>query len=1520
MKRLLFLVSTLFILHSSFSIALASPAHIPQTGQTTCYDTNGTETSCDGTGQDGETRMGIAWPSPRFIDNSIALPAEQTVTDNLTGLIWAKEGNLITNRDSSFDADGTPQDGAVTWQHALDYVRKLNDDNYLGYNDWRLPNRDELASLTSKGETNPARWLNTQGFSNIQENGYWSSSSSTPYPNYAWYVYMSVDFVYYFNKTSNFYVLPVRGGQLGPFGALKLPKTGQKACYDESGSIIDCSGTGQDGELQTGAIWPEPRFIDNSDQTMYDNLTGLIWSKDANPAEVKNWQGALDYIKTLKSNSYLGHNDWRLPNRNELDTLVNKGQGNISAWLNTLGFNNVRAGYYWTSSNDAYYLHAARSVFMPNGEVDTANKTSFFYVWPVRGGYSGTVVHLNIAKDGAGKGAINPDNGTISRNGTNDYLLNAVVTLTAAPDPGSSFSGWSGACSGTSPCILTMDRAKSVTATFVPTETLLPGSWSYGDMVLNATAVVKSFTISNNGIAPLTVTGVSITGANPTQFSVSPGSCAILTPTLDPGTNCTLNVSFYPTTQGSKSAILHLTTSSVNSPTLDAQLSGIGIIPYYSLTMTSQGTGSGRVYYSSGGSCTDNCTQSFASGRPLQLTPVAASGSQFSGWSGCDRVTGDTCYVTMTEAKSIAASFNLAPSLVEQWVGNGPSGGIIGSLAINPSSPATVFAGTYFNGGLYRSNDGGASWNQSDSGLIDGYVYTLAINPLNPSTLYADTVNGGLFRSDDSGANWSLLNSGLQGARALVVNPASPDIIYASGCGGVCKSSDGGASWNPVNNGITLPYLTTEVNSLVINPAQPDTLYAGAQGGLDMYGGIFKSTDGGNVWIPLNILTHSSYTPLAIDPIAPDTLYAGTSGGGAYKSTDAGATWNAVNNGLSNLFVKALAVNPAIPSIIYAGTEGGVFRSTDGGGNWSPVNNGLTTIDVTELAVDPATPSSVYAGTNGGGVFKLTMVTAVPSIAVSPTSNDFGSVATYSSSTTQPFTISNSGNGDLLVTATTLGGANAGEFSLQPGSCPSLKPTVAPGASCTMEVTFIPITVGSRIATLQVASSDPDNPIKSVALTGFAYDPPPIGMITINSGASIINSTNVTLALAAFDNSGIVTDMRFSNSNTSWSDWEPYGTSMAWTLTTLGGDGSKTVFVQFRDGAGNPSGSFADSITLDTTPPFSTITSAPGPFYPSAAGTFTFSATESATFRCQLDSGPWGACSSPFSFSSLTDGSHTFSIKGTDIAGNPEATAKSYTFFIDTTAPDTTITGQPAALTNSAGGMFTFSSPDAVAIYQCKLDAGAWSHCFSQFSFTGVADGIHTFSVKAIDRSGNSDLTPATFTWTVDTVPPDTNITNHPSNPTTQAYAMFGFSSPDATASFECSLDGSQFASCTSPNGYVYLAIGSHNYQVRAKDQAGNVDPTPASYSWTFSCNVRVMGGSCYASIGEALSAAPDGGTIQVKTMSFLEALNFNYPKSLSFSGGYGPNFEPPTPGAMTTVNGLTMINGVMTVENLVIR
>ena len=128
--------------------------------------------------------------------------------------------------------------------------------------------------------------------------------------------------------------------------------------------------------------------------------------------------------------------------------------------------------------------------------------------------------------------------------------------------------------------------------------------------------------------------------------------------------------------------------------------------------------------------------------------------------------------------------------------------------------------------------------------------------------------------------------------------------------------------------------------------------------------------------------------------------------------------------------------------------------------------------------------------------------------------------------------------------------------------------------------------------------------------------------------------------------------------------------------------------------------------------------------------------------------------------------------------------------------------------------------------------AAGWTGT-APITYVVAAAGSHTLYPWAKDASGHVSAVFATpRIVVVDLTAPDTTLGAHPANPTNLTDASFTFSSPDGSATFECSLDGVTFASCTSAKSYTGLANGSHTFRVRAKDPAGNVDSTPASFTW----------------------------------------------------------------------------------------
>ncbi len=355
---------------------------LPQTGQATCYDETGAVILCAGTGQDGGLQAGVAWPDPRFTDNG-----DGTVTDLLTGLMWLKDAGCVESVDfqtamnsiSSLNSGGNNCGGGYTATHT----------------DWVMPNINELRSLINAGaQTSIASWLNTQGFSVAEPASfYWSSSTTSS--NRTFLVSMVDGSTGNYGRTSAAPIWPVRTDTNISQPPAPVWQTGMMACNDGA-QEIPCAGTGQDGELQRGVAWPDPRFTDNSDGTVTDNLTDLVWLRNANCFGGGGWINALDDANLLEDGQCgltdgSAAGDWRLPNSIEMSSLVDYSAIAYPSIVppalpQNHPFTGVQ-GMYWLSTSVVGQPLNAYNIDMTWGMSGQRIKTNTLwnnYRWPVR--------------------------------------------------------------------------------------------------------------------------------------------------------------------------------------------------------------------------------------------------------------------------------------------------------------------------------------------------------------------------------------------------------------------------------------------------------------------------------------------------------------------------------------------------------------------------------------------------------------------------------------------------------------------------------------------------------------------------------------------------------------------------------------------------------------------------------------------------------------------------------------------------------------------------------------------------------------------------------------------------------------------------------------------------------------------------------------------------------------------------------------------------------------------------------
>lgn len=330
------------------------PSGYIQTGQISCHDVSGLEITCQGSAQDAAFARGMACPDPRF-----ALD-QDTVLDRLTGLVWTQDANA-----SEFP---------LTWLEALEWVRNMNIEHALGFSDWRLPNRRDLRSLASHQTRRPALPAG-HPFVNVFPGWYWSSTTAAIAPDHAWYVSMDGARMFYGGKDQSFMVWPVRGV------GTTLPVTGQKHCYDAHGKAISCAGSGQDAEFQAGTPWPEVRFLLDA-ESIVDQLTGLRWLRNADlTGSAVTWPDALAAVKAWRGTAPDGI-EWRLPNINELESLVDCGSHSPALPLGHAFLNVSEA--YWSSTTSMFEPDWAWALYLDKGAVGVGQKSGrHFRVWPV---------------------------------------------------------------------------------------------------------------------------------------------------------------------------------------------------------------------------------------------------------------------------------------------------------------------------------------------------------------------------------------------------------------------------------------------------------------------------------------------------------------------------------------------------------------------------------------------------------------------------------------------------------------------------------------------------------------------------------------------------------------------------------------------------------------------------------------------------------------------------------------------------------------------------------------------------------------------------------------------------------------------------------------------------------------------------------------------------------------------------------------------------------------------------------
>jgi len=365
-----------------------------------------------------------------------------------------------------------------------------------------------------------------------------------------------------------------------------------------------------------------------------------------------------------------------------------------------------------------------------------------------------------------------------------------------------------------------------------------------------------------------------------------------------------------------------------------------------------------------------------------------------------------------------------------QVPGGGGGAGRINCLTFDPANSNVMWIGAAC-GGLWKSTDGGVTWNSNTDLLPSLSISEIVIDPANTNVMYLGTgdkygiywqyetigqYSAGLLKSTDGGNTWN--QTGLNYAQSnvtviqrVVMNPANSSIMYAATNNGIYITSDAGVTW--------IQQLAGKFYDIEFCPSTPATLYCGDS--IRTY----KTTNGGTNWNPMPTIISTGRTSIAVTPANPNAVYVWSEGGGLYysnnlgvsftprtdpgtfagpygyydyvlavspvdenilftgglnvaRSTNGGIAWTTVSDwsswpaaNYSHADNHDLQFAPSSSQVIYSMNDGGIFKSTDQGATWTDLSNGLDIKQYYRLACSYQSPGTIYAGAQDNGTDRV---------------------------------------------------------------------------------------------------------------------------------------------------------------------------------------------------------------------------------------------------------------------------------------------------------------------------------------------------------------------------------------------------------------------------------------------------------------------------------------------------------------------------------------------------------------------
>lgn len=295
-------------------------------------------------------------------------------------------------------------------------------------------------------------------------------------------------------------------------------------------------------------------------------------------------------------------------------------------------------------------------------------------------------------------------------------------------------------------------------------------------------------------------------------------------------------------------------------------------------------------------------------------------------------------------------------------------------IQLHPNNPDIIYVTT--NDYIYKSRDGGQTWTNISQGMSHSRVIAMAVDPSYPATVYAGTKGDAVYKSYDGGQRWTSMRSGLDDAtissvvNQFVFDPFDSNHIFVATTMGIFETKSGGGNWTKRMEGMKEVLM---VVSLGMDPTRTAILYAGTSGG------VYKTVNEGAHWekannglVPPDMIKTSralNVTSIHVDRFEPDTVYAATLAG-LFKSMDGAKSWTRIAESLADQMIISMILDRTKKGVIYLAGRDGVHRSTDGGTTWTTLNKGLASTNVRSIAQSATDPDLFYAGTNGSGLYR----------------------------------------------------------------------------------------------------------------------------------------------------------------------------------------------------------------------------------------------------------------------------------------------------------------------------------------------------------------------------------------------------------------------------------------------------------------------------------------------------------------------------------------------------------------------